>query len=73
MHGNVAEWTRSEYHASQDGRKVVRGGSWYDRADLARSGCRTSYWPWQRIFDVGFRAMCEPDTMQTTTRRSKSQ
>jgi formylglycine-generating enzyme required for sulfatase activity len=70
MHGNVAEWTRSAYlpypfrdddlrHAARNMRKVVRGGSWYDRADLARSGCRTSYWPWQRVFDVGFRVVCE--------------
>jgi len=69
MHGNVAEWTRSAYlpypyraddprHAARDLRKVVRGGSWYDRADLARSGCRTSYWSWQRVFDVGFRVVC---------------
>jgi hypothetical protein len=70
MHGNVAEWTASAYlpypfraddprHAARDVRKAVRGGSWYDRADLARSGCRTSYWPWQRVFDVGFRVVCE--------------
>ena len=70
MHGNVAEWTRSAYlpypfraadprHTKGGARKVTRGGSWFDRADLARSGCRTSYWPWQRIFDVGFRVVCE--------------
>ena len=70
MHGNVAEWTASTYlpypfreddprHAARDARKSVRGGSWYSRADLARSGCRISYWPWQRVFDVGFRVLCE--------------
>ena len=70
MHGNVAEWTRSAYlpypfraadprHTKGGARKVTRGGSWFDRADLARSGCRTSYWPWQRIFDVGFRVVCQ--------------
>jgi formylglycine-generating enzyme required for sulfatase activity len=70
MHGNVAEWTSSAYlpypfrpddprHAAADTRKVVRGGSWRERADLARSGCRTSYWPWQRVFNVGFRVACE--------------
>ena len=70
MHGNVGEWTRSAYlpypfrrddprHSDPTVRRVVRGGSWYDRADLARSGCRTSYWPWQRVFDVGFRVVCE--------------
>jgi formylglycine-generating enzyme required for sulfatase activity len=70
MHGNVAEWTRSAYlpypyrpddprHADPAGRKTVRGGSWYDRSDLARSACRIGYWPWQRVFDVGFRVTCE--------------
>ena len=72
MHGNVSEWTSSAYlpypfraddprHTDSGTRKVVRGGSWYDRADLARSGCRMSYWHWQRIFDVGFRVVCEVD------------
>jgi formylglycine-generating enzyme required for sulfatase activity len=72
MHGNVGEWTESAYrpypfraddpgHADPEARRVVRGGSWFDRADLARSGCRTSYWPWQRVFDVGFRVVCEAD------------
>jgi formylglycine-generating enzyme required for sulfatase activity len=70
MHGNVDEWTSSAYlpypfrpddprHRAPDTRKVVRGGSWRERADLARSGCRTSYWPWQRVFNVGFRVVCE--------------
>jgi formylglycine-generating enzyme required for sulfatase activity len=72
LHGNVAEWTRSAYlpypyrdgdarHADRCLRRAVRGGSWYDRADLARSGCRGSYWPWQRVFDVGFRVVCEAE------------
>jgi len=72
MHGNVAEWTSSTYlpypfraddrrHSVRDARKAVRGGSWYDRADLARSGCRISYRPWQRVFNVGFRAICEAE------------
>jgi len=70
MHGNVAEWTRSAYlpypfrgadprHAEPGSRKAVRGGSWRQRADMARSSCRTSYWPWQSVFDVGFRVVCE--------------
>jgi formylglycine-generating enzyme required for sulfatase activity len=72
MHGNVAEWTRSAYlpypfraddprHAAPGARKAVRGGSWYDRANLARSGARGSYWPWQRVFNVGFRVVCEAE------------
>ncbi len=72
MHGNAAEWTRSTYlpypfraederHADRAARKTVRGGSWYRRADLARAACRTSYRPWQRMFDVGFRVVCAAD------------
>jgi len=68
----VSEWTSSAYlpypfraddarHADPRARRVVRGGSWFDRAELARSGCRASYWPWQRVFDVGFRVVCEAD------------
>jgi formylglycine-generating enzyme required for sulfatase activity len=70
MHGNVGEWTASAHlpypfraddprHAAADTRKVVRGGSWRERADLARSACRTSYQPWQRVFNVGFRVVCQ--------------
>ena len=72
MHGNVAEWTSSAYlpypfraddprHAAADTHRVVRGGSWQQRADQARSGWRTSYWPWQRVFNVGFRVVCEAE------------
>jgi len=39
--------------------KVVRGGSWDDRPKDARSGCRLSYLPWQRVYNVGFRVVCE--------------
>jgi formylglycine-generating enzyme required for sulfatase activity len=72
MHGNVAEWTASAdlpypfraddpRHAASDTRKVVRGGSWQRRAEMARSGWRTTYWPWQAVFDVGFRVICEAE------------
>jgi formylglycine-generating enzyme required for sulfatase activity len=71
MHGNVAEWTRSDYRpypyrqddgrnaASPTERKVVRGGSWYDRPKEARSAFRGSYRPCQGVYDVGFRVMLE--------------
>ncbi|MBD3174625.1 MAG: SUMF1/EgtB/PvdO family nonheme iron enzyme, partial [Armatimonadia bacterium] len=56
MHGNVWEWTLSERH---QGRKIVRGGSWYDRPKR----CTSSYWldypPYQKVFNVGFRVVCE--------------
>jgi len=71
MHGNVAEWTRTTYrpypYDSGDGRddptgggkKVVRGGSWFDRPKRSTSSFRLSYPPYQRVFNVGFRVICE--------------
>ena len=68
MAGNVAEWTRSTYRPDRSdrsdpsdasGRKVVRGGSWYDRPQHARSAARQAYPPWLRVYDVGFRVICE--------------
>jgi len=67
MHGNAAEWTLSTYKpypyraedgrngSSAEGRKVVRGGSFYDRPKRCRSAFRLSYPAWQRVHDVGFR------------------
>jgi len=99
MHGNVAEWTLTEYRlypyreddgrnaapdfgdrqpiskqpeigvsprnpdgrdsAVSEGRKTVRGGSFYDRPERARSAFRLSYPAWQRVFNVGFRVTFE--------------
>jgi formylglycine-generating enzyme required for sulfatase activity len=71
MAGNAAEWTRSRYAAypysdgdgrndpAADGPRVVRGGSWYDRPARCRSAFRLPYQPYQRVFNVGFRAVCE--------------
>ena len=52
MHGNAAEWTLSAYDRD---RKVVRGGSFFDRPARARSSFRLGYPGWQRVFNVGFR------------------
>ncbi|MBI4625955.1 MAG: SUMF1/EgtB/PvdO family nonheme iron enzyme, partial [Verrucomicrobia bacterium] len=71
MHGNVAEWTRTTYrpypYRSDDGRdtivahgqKVVRGGSWRDRPLFCRSAYRWSYPSYQKVYNVGFRAVIE--------------
>ncbi len=73
MHGNVAEWTRSDYRPypyrevneedPQDslGKKVVRGGSWYDCPDRCRSAFRQAYPACQPVYDVGFRVIGEAD------------
>jgi formylglycine-generating enzyme required for sulfatase activity/mono/diheme cytochrome c family protein len=71
MHGNVAEWTRTAYRAypyrgddgrddpEAAGRKVVRGGSWRDRPYRSTSSYRLSYLPFQPVYNVGFRVVCE--------------
>ncbi len=57
MHGNAGEWTRSA--GSENGGKVVRGGSWYDRPKRCRSAFRLQYPSWQRVYNVGFRVIAE--------------
>jgi formylglycine-generating enzyme required for sulfatase activity len=59
MHGNVSEWTLSDYGKCGGGyeRKVVRGGSWADRPKKARASWRWGYYPFQPVFDVGFRVV----------------
>ncbi len=73
MHGNVSEWTRTTYAAypyladdgredvGSSGRKVVRGGSWRDRPKRCTSSFRLSYQPYQRVYNVGFRIVCEEE------------
>jgi len=67
MHGNVAEWTRSDYGpyredlgdaGAHDGRKVVRGGSWRDRPYRATSSYRLGYSAFARLYNVGLRVVC---------------
>jgi len=61
MHGNVAEWTRSEELSTNTGgpRKVVRGGSWRDRPARATASFRVAYYDWQRVYNVGIRVISE--------------
>ena len=71
MLGNVWEWCADEWHSNYDGAftdgsvwshvgdvaedRVVRGGSWFDNACLARSTCRGSFPPSDCDDDLGFR------------------
>ena len=71
MHGNVAEWTRSLYTpypyrdrdgrnvATAKGKRVVRGGSWWDRPKHATASFRRAYRPYQPVYNVGFRVVVE--------------
>jgi formylglycine-generating enzyme required for sulfatase activity len=47
-------------HSSLVTRRVVRGGSWYDRPRRARSAWRLGYPAWQGVYDVGFRIILLP-------------
>ena len=70
MHGNVAEWTRSvfrpypynaevEADSTDADKRAVRGGSWRDRPTRCRSAFRLAYRPYQAVYNVGFRVVCE--------------
>lgn len=67
MHGNVAEWTRSDYlpypydesRGGESEYKVVRGGSYIDRPKYSTSHTRKAYLPYQSVFNVGFRMIIE--------------
>jgi len=63
MHGNVWEWTRTDaaplrgVATTATPRKVVCGGSWYDRPKRAAADYRLSYRPYHGVFNVGFRVI----------------
>ena len=67
MHGNIAEWTRSDYVPypykekvkTPSEFKVVRGGSYIERPKFSTSYSRKAYYPHQRVFNVGFRVIIE--------------
>jgi len=74
MHGNVWEWVQDNWHENyQDaptdgsvwqeddgGRRVLRGGSWYDTPNYLRSAYRSHNTPGVRFNSVGFRVVCSP-------------
>lgn len=69
VHGNVSEWVadcwRSSYQVTTTGgaagttedcgRRVLRGGSWYDGPQLLRSAARLGFYPAYRSNKIGFR------------------
>jgi formylglycine-generating enzyme required for sulfatase activity len=85
MHGNAAEWTRSRYQpypyrddegrndAAGGGGRVVHGGSFFDRPARCRSSFRLEYPSWQRVFNVGFRVVCETEAMGSDLQKSLTQ
>jgi len=68
MHGNVWEWTCSDYEnysenkhlecsSKNNANKSLRGGSWYNDADYCRSASRGYNAPDNRINYNGFRVV----------------
>jgi formylglycine-generating enzyme required for sulfatase activity len=69
VHGNVSEWVadcwRSSYQGmtadgaaattGDCGRRVLRGGSWYDGPQLLRAAARIGFYPGYRSNKIGFR------------------
>jgi formylglycine-generating enzyme required for sulfatase activity len=69
VHGNVWEWTEDCWNESNKGkpgdgrarttgecgRRVVRGGSWFDLPRFHRAADRYSYTSGNRNFNLGFR------------------
>jgi hypothetical protein len=53
MIGNVAEWT----YSAKAGLETAVGGSWYDRPELALESSIQKYYPWQGVYNVGFRVV----------------
>jgi len=73
MHGNVAEWTATTDTApphaagpARDikGRIIIRGGSWRDRPARTASAQRLSFPQWQKVYNVGFRVVCEENALR---------
>ena len=50
-------------------RRVLSGGSYYDRPHRARSAFRLDFPAWQRVYNAGFRVVMEiPDATRTAAR-----
>lgn len=72
MHGNVAEWCQDHWHddyigapsdgsawlKSNEGRRVLCGGSWFDGPGSCRSAFRDDYSPDFHEDYIGFRVVC---------------
>ena len=73
MHGNVYEWCQDHWHKNyegaptdgsawltddKEGRRILRGGSWYSYPRDCRSALRYNYAPDARFYNIGFRVSC---------------
>ena len=67
--GNVWEWCGGLYDPADikdpNAARVLRGGSWDDDQDFARSAYRIRYDPGDRYNDIGFRVVCSSPSSGT--------
>ena len=59
MIGNVEEWC-----VGPSGEAVARGGAFNVLPRMATFGRRNTYFPWQRVFNVGVRLVLEPSALE---------
>ncbi|MFI3262293.1 MAG: SUMF1/EgtB/PvdO family nonheme iron enzyme, partial [Rikenellaceae bacterium] len=52
INGNVAEWTLTNGDGEN---RIVKGGSWYDRAKKVTVSDNREFLPWHEVWNVGFR------------------
>jgi len=55
LSGNVWEWCSERKDAPRDGRKAIRGGSWYNEANDLQAATRHREKPDEQIDTIGFR------------------
>jgi formylglycine-generating enzyme required for sulfatase activity len=88
VHGNVSEWCQDAWHDNYEGapsngsawsaggnqgRRVLRGGSWADFPRYCRSACREFYDPGARYGNNGFRVVCSAPNDEDTSPIQQSQ
>ena len=61
MIGNVEEWC-----VGPSGEAVARGGAFNVLPRMATFGRRNTYFPWQRVFNVGVRLVLESDGVSSS-------
>ncbi|MFN6108369.1 MAG: formylglycine-generating enzyme family protein, partial [Planctomycetaceae bacterium] len=59
----------TEQEVEGDVLRVVRGGSWYDRARICRAVYRSGDWPVDRGRDLGFRVCLFPGPCRAESRQ----
>lgn len=71
MHGNVWEWCDSFYYKDETepgSSRVLRGGSWYNSFQGARSAYRYNYSPGDSSLLIGFRLVRTPASVNSQTK-----